>query len=133
MAPPDRRPLRVVILDDEPTARTILRRFLSRHGYETVETSTVEMAVAAMKGGPVDAVILDVRLPEERTGLDVLRMLRREAPLANVPVIILTGSMLSDEEEASITRHRGFLFHKPESMEGLVTFLDQLTGTDQPE
>ena len=133
MAPPGRRPLRVIVLDDEPTARMLLRRYLSRHGYETVETSTVDMAVDAMRTGPVDAVILDVRLPEERTGLDVLRMLRRETPLTHVPVIILTGSILSDEEETEITRHRGFLFQKPESLEGLVNFLDQLTGSDQPE
>jgi two-component system response regulator HydG len=123
----------VVILDDEPIARDLLRRFLSLHGYETVETATVDDAVDALKRGPVDAVILDVRLPEERTGLDVMRLLRREAPLVKVPVIILTGSILSDEEELAITRERGFLFRKPESLDVLMSFLDQLMGTDQPQ
>jgi DNA-binding response OmpR family regulator len=127
-----RRSLRVVILDDEPAARMLLKRFLTRHGYETVETATVDAAVDALRHGPIDAVILDVRLPEERNGLDVLRLLRREAPLARVPVVILTGSLLSEEEEIEVTRHRGFLFHKPESLEALMNFLDQLTGTDQP-
>lgn len=126
------RPLRVVILDDEPTARSLLRRYLTRHGYETVETSTVDMAMEALRRGPVDAAILDVRLPEERNGLDVLRLLRCEARLAGVPVLILTGSLLSDEEEREIIRHRAFLFHKPESLDVLMNFLDQITGTDRP-
>jgi CheY-like chemotaxis protein len=123
----------VVVLDDEPVARDLLRRFLTKYGYQAVETATAEEAIAALRRGPVDAVILDVRLPEALTGLDVLRMLRREAPLATVPVIILTGSVLSDEEELEVTRQRGFLFAKPESLDVLIKFLDQLLGRDQPQ
>ena len=123
----------VVILDDEPLARQLLRRYLARYGYETFETETVDAAVAALREGQVAAAILDVRLPEARTGLDVLREFRREVPGTAVPVIILTGSMLSDEEEAEVTRQRGFLFRKPESLDVLMKFLDQLLGRDQPQ
>lgn len=123
----------VVVLDDEPATRALLRRFLTKYGYRPVETATAAEAITALRRGPVDAVILDVRLPERLTGLDVLRMLRHEAPLATVPVIILTGSVLSDEEEREVTRQRGFLFAKPESPEVLIKFLDQLLGRDQPQ
>ncbi|MBI2222580.1 MAG: response regulator [Acidobacteria bacterium] len=123
----------VVVLDDEPIARALLRRFLTKYGYRPVEAATAGEALAALRRGPVDAVILDVRLPETLTGLDVLRMLRREAPLATVPVIILTGAVLSDEEEREVTRERGFLFAKPESLDVLIKFLDQLLGRDQPQ
>ena len=131
MSEPDRP--KVVILDDERTARDLLRRFLARYGYEAVETATSGEAVQALRRQPVEAVILDVRLPEALTGLDVLRLLRREAPLADVPVIILTGAILSEEEELEVTRNRGFLFRKPESLDVLMRFLDQLTGRDQPQ
>jgi DNA-binding response OmpR family regulator len=123
----------VVILDDEQRAREMLRRSLERYGYETVETATVRDAISALRRGSASAAILDVRLPEEQTGLDVLSQFRREAPEAKVPVIILTGSLLSDEEEAEITRQRGFLFLKPESLESLMKFLDQLLERDQPQ
>lgn len=124
---------RVLVLDDEPIARDILRRFLARYGYDSVETSTAAAAVDALRTGGVAAVILDVRLPERLTGLDVLRLFRRETAQAHVPVIILTGSLLSDDEEAEITRERGFLFHKPESMDLLMQFIDRLLGRDQPQ
>jgi DNA-binding response OmpR family regulator len=120
---------KVVVLDDEPTARNLLERFLAKRGYEAIKTATAEEALQAMRLGPV-AVILDVRLAEERSGLDVLRMFRRELPEVNVPVIILTGAILSDEEELEIVRNRGFLFHKPESLDVLMNFMEQLLGTD---
>jgi DNA-binding response OmpR family regulator len=130
MGEPSRRP-RVVVLDDEPVARDLLRRYLTRREYEAVETATVESAVQALRAGPVDAVILDYRLGEKRSGLDVLRQFRAEAPDAPAPVIMLTGALLSDEEEAEITRNRGFLFHKPESLDALMDFIDQLLGRDR--
>jgi Amt family ammonium transporter len=123
---------RVVILDDEPMARDLLRRYLARREYEAVETASVDAAIAALRSGPVDAVILDYRLGESRSGLDVLRQFRAEVPHARAPVIVLTGALLDDAEEAEITRLRGFLFHKPESLDTLIDFLDQLLGRDRP-
>jgi CheY-like chemotaxis protein len=121
-----------MVLDDEPTARLILGRYLGLHGYQTLEAGTVDEAVSTLRREPVDAVILDVRLSEEKTGLDVLRTLRQIPGLEKLPAIILTGAILSDQEEMSITRQRAFLFRKPESLDVLVSFLDQMLGTDQP-
>lgn len=120
---------KVVVLDDEPSARNLLERFLAKRGYEAIKTATAGEALNALRLGPV-AVILDVRLAEEMTGLDVLKMFRREMPEVKVPVIILTGAILSDEEELEIVRNRGFLFHKPESLDVLMNFMEQLLGTD---
>ncbi len=128
----DDRP-RVMVLDDEPTARLIMNRYLGLHGYDTIAAGTVDEAVAVLKREHVDAVILDVGLAEERTGLDVLRTLRRLPGLDKLPVIILTGKILDDAEELSITRERAYLFRKPESLDVLVRFLDQILNRDQPQ
>jgi CheY-like chemotaxis protein len=122
-----------MVLDDEPTARLIMHRFLGLHGYDTIATGTVDEAVAVLKRERVDAVILDVGLAEERTGLDVLRTLRGLPGLEKLPAIILTGKILDDAEELSIARERAYLFCKPESLDVLVKFLDQILGTDQPQ
>jgi DNA-binding response OmpR family regulator len=119
---------RVLILDDEPIARDLLKRYLLRRGYAPIVTASVDEAVAALRQRPVDAVILDFRLGEERNGLDVLRQFRADVPLATAPVIILTGALLSDAEEDEITKNRGFLFHKPESLDVLIDMVDRLLG-----
>ena len=113
-------------------ARDLMRRYLTRREYEPVTTATVDSALDALRTGLVDAVILDYRLGEGRNGLDVLRQFRADLPDAAAPVIVRTGAMLSDTEEAEITKHRGFVFHKPESIDVLIDFLDQLLGRDRP-
>lgn len=115
-----------MVLDDDATARLILRRYLALYGYDTVEAGTVDQAVASLKREHVDAVILDIGLAEERTGLDVLRALRHLPGLDKLPVIILSGKVLDDAEELSIARERAYLFQKPENLDVVIQFLDQV-------
>jgi CheY-like chemotaxis protein len=122
--------LLVLVLDDEKNIRRIMRTHLERHAYAAVEAETVDAAVAIMHNLPVNAVILDVRLPGAQSGLDVLAALRRMPEMAIVPVLIVTGSVLSEAEERQVARGRAHVIYKPEGFETIVTFLDQLTGRD---
>lgn len=121
----------VLIVDDEPLVRASLKRFLQHYGYGAIEAATVDEAMAVVRKTPIEAVILDVRMPGGRSGLDVLGPIRANPALARIPVLILTGAILSEEEELAIARHRAHLFHKPEGYDTLLNFLDQLTGRDR--
>lgn len=123
---------RILVLDDEPTARLIMRRFLELYGYDTIEAGAVDEAVGLLKQESVNAVILDIGLGEERTGLDVLRALRRLPGLDMLPAIILTGKILDAAEELSIARERAHLFQKPENLDVLIEFLDRILNASQP-
>jgi ActR/RegA family two-component response regulator len=79
----------------------------------------------------VDAAILDVRLAGQGSGLDLLATFRQRSQLSQIPVLIMTGGVLSHAEEAAIAKARGYLFYKPEGMNTIVNFLDQLTGRDR--
>lgn len=125
------QPLTVLVLDDEASIRDSLRRFLQLYGYVCVEADTVDAAVRVLESRRIDAVILDVRLPDQQSGLDVLAPLRSRAEFERVPVLILTGGVLTDKEEALITRQRAHIFYKPEGFDTLLNFLDQLTGRDR--
>ena len=107
-----------------------MRTYLERHAYAALEAATVEQAVEVMSTHPVSAVILDVRLPGSASGLEVLTALRRIPEMATVPVLIITGGILSEDEERQITRQRAHLIYKPEGFDTIVNFLDQLTGRD---
>jgi two-component system phosphate regulon response regulator OmpR len=84
----NRRPNRVIVVDDDPELRTLLRRFLTQHGFET---RAVESGVALdreLARSSADAVVLDLMMPGE-DGLAVLRRLR--AAGGTIPVIMLTA------------------------------------------
>jgi len=78
---------RILVADDEPHIREVLRAYLEREGYEAAEAADGESALEACRAG-VDLVILDVMLPG-RSGFDVLRALRGEG--SQVGVLVLTA------------------------------------------
>jgi CheY-like chemotaxis protein len=120
----------VLVLDDEPVIRQAARRFLNGSGYAVVEAETVDTAIGVLRTTRVVAAMLDMRLPDGRTGLDVLTGLRRIPEFRDIPVLIVTGSFLTDAEVAAVARQRGFVFFKPEGFSTIVNFLDRLTGRD---
>ncbi len=77
-------------------------------------------------------MILDVGLQGTATGLDLLSTIRERPGYDKAPILIFTGGLLTDEETMLVTRHRAFLFHKPEGFDTLIKFLDSLTGRDRP-
>jgi DNA-binding response OmpR family regulator len=121
----------VLVMDDEPTVREMGRRFLRNAGYGSIEADSIDAAIEMLRTTPVIAAILDVRLPGPHTGLDLLTAFRAVDDLKEIPVLIMTGVILSTEEEADIARQRGYLFYKPEGFSTIVSFLDQLTGRDR--
>jgi DNA-binding NtrC family response regulator len=119
----------VLLVDDEPMVRETGKRYLTRAGYTCIEADSLERAMDLISETTVHAAILDVRLADA-SGLDLLETFREQSGLADIPVFIMTGGILTPEEELSITRRRAFLFYKPEGFGAIVKFLDQLTGRD---
>jgi CheY-like chemotaxis protein len=126
-----RRPT-VLLVDDEVTVRTFLRAYLEEADYTVCEAGDVDSALSALDETPVDAVVLDVRMPDPmgwgRTGLEVLAFIRLHTAFAALPVLILTGHPLDPEEQTLVRRHRAHLFLKPDGYRMLLLRLDQLTG-----
>jgi len=79
----------ILVVDDEPQLRDVLRRFFSTHGFQVVVASNGSMALALLKKAEVDAVLLDMNMPG-MDGLKVLSALRDEG--SYVPVFMLTGN-----------------------------------------
>jgi len=122
----------VLIVDDESTVRSFLKAYLEDADYRVCEAGDVDSALTALDAGPVDAVVLDVRMPDPmgwgRTGFEVLAFIRLHAAFATLPVMILTGHPLDPEEHRLLRRHRAHLFLKPDGYRMLLQRLDQLTG-----
>ncbi len=83
-------PARVLVVDDSPLIRTVVRRQLEIHGFAVVEAGDGSAALELARTDAPDVVILDIEMP----GLDgrsVLQTMQHDDKLAHVPVIFLTG------------------------------------------
>jgi len=80
-------PLRVLVIDDEPPIRKLLRVGLGTQGYQTVDAPDAATALLLIEDKP-DLVILDLGLPD-CPGLELLQRLRERGP--NIPIIVLSS------------------------------------------
>jgi DNA-binding response OmpR family regulator len=80
---------RVLVVDDEPQIRTIVRAYLERDGFTVQEAATGAGALGALAPGQpgADLVLLDIGLPD----LDGLEVLRRVRSVSPIPVILVTA------------------------------------------
>jgi two-component system KDP operon response regulator KdpE len=81
-------PLRVLVIDDEPPIRKLLRLGLSAHGYQIMEASSGKMALQLLGEQPPDLIVLDLGLPDMQ-GHELLRTMR--ARNDSVPIVVLSS------------------------------------------
>lgn len=85
-APGTRGP-HILVVDDEPPMRAVLRQGLEEAGYTVTEAGSEKAAIRLLDREQVDLVTLDLGLPDS-DGLDVARQIRARR---NVPIIMITG------------------------------------------
>jgi CheY-like chemotaxis protein len=91
----------VLVVDDEPSTRELLREMLEPEGYVVVEAGDGLAAAARIAAGGIDCVLLDVMLPDV-DGLELCRQVRASEADEHLPIIMLTA-LGSD-----LQRHAGF-------------------------
>ncbi len=79
----------VLVIDDEPPIRRLLRVGLSTQGYSLLEAPDAGTALTLLKRERVDLVILDLGLPD-MGGHDLLRTIRADHP--DLPVVVLSSA-----------------------------------------
>jgi response regulator RpfG family c-di-GMP phosphodiesterase len=117
--------MRLLLVDDDPGLRALLRTTLDVFDVELVETGSAEEAVASIRERAPDAIVLDVGLPG-MDGLDLCRSLQRAAPTRSIPIVLLTG----DSEAAAMSAEAGaeaFLL-KPFSPLELLAVVERVVG-----
>ncbi|MBH3442532.1 MULTISPECIES: response regulator [Pseudomonas] len=87
------RDIRLLIVDDNVATRYALRRRLERHGYTVLEAGTGSDGLALIESEALDALILDVNLPD-MSGFDIVRLLRADPGTALLPVIHVSAASI---------------------------------------
>ncbi len=101
---------KLLVVDDDPGFREVLKCALSEEGYQVEEAVDGQQALAKLNdGNPPDLLLLDLRLPDV-DGWAVMQHIAQEPRLKNVQVIVLTGIVLDDKERAALeTQADGFI------------------------
>lgn len=81
----------VLLVDDDPHARGVVRAGLEREGYTVREAAGVEQALAAVAEAKPDLVLLDVMMRID--GWDLLRRLQQQAGAGAIPVVTFAGRL----------------------------------------
>ena len=116
----DGTPVRVLVVDDEPTLAELLSMALRYEGWDVRSAGDGQTAVRTAREFRPDAVVLDMMLPDI-DGLEVLRRLRGESP--EVPVLFLTAKDSVEDRITGLTAGGDDYVTKPFSLEEVVARL----------
>ncbi len=110
----------LLVVEDNTAERIGITQLLAYDDIGVVAVDSGATALAALREQKFDCVVLDLRLPD-MSGFDLLRSVRDEASLSDVPVIVFTGRELSTEEDMQLrTMARSVLVKDVESPERLL-------------
>jgi CheY-like chemotaxis protein len=79
----------ILVVDDDPIVRNVVREHLRRNGYTVIETASGQEALEAAAKQPVDAVLLDLCMPG-MSGWETLERLKKNEKTADIPVVVLS-------------------------------------------
>ena len=115
--PPGER--RLLIVEDSPTMRRVMRRFLSSTGYEIFEAGNGEEALAVARRERPDVIMLDRQIPV-LDGYGVLAALRDDPELGDVPVVLVTSHGEPEDVAEGLRRGAHDYLRKPFEQPELV-------------
>lgn len=117
---PDGTPVRVLVVDDEPSLTDLLSMALKYEGWDIRTAPDGQTALAVARDFRPDAVVLDIMLPDI-DGLKVLQRMRADG--SDVPVLFLTAKDALDDRIAGLTAGGDDYVTKPFSLEEVVARL----------
>lgn len=85
-------PVRVLIVEDSTTIRSLVRRMLVAGGHEVLEAADGPAALTVLAVEHPDVVLLDVEMPQ-MSGWEVLAAIKADPSVADIPVVFLTGRL----------------------------------------
>lgn len=88
--------VRILIADDHPDTRLVLRDYFEAKGFTVCEAHNGEEALACIRQARPDAVVLDIRMPR-MDGIQVLRAIRSDDELRDLKILALSAHAFDEE------------------------------------
>ena len=115
--------LRILVVEDDPMYRELLKHWLESEGHEALVAETLEAAFVRIAAEPIpDAVLLDIHLGR-KNGLTLVHWARKQRHLAHLPIAGVTGSASPKDRKSSLDAGCDAHITKPIDFNSLRKFL----------
>jgi CheY-like chemotaxis protein len=117
----------VLIIEDEEDAAELFAEMMRVSGFRVAKTSSSTPALALITQEKPDVVLLDIMMPEI-SGLDILRQMRRDPALMNIPVIVVSAKGMPTDIKNSMEAGASMYLTKPVGFLELREAVDRALG-----
>ena len=121
---PARGPL-VLVVDDDPGIREVVRVNLEMEGYTVREAANAEEGLAAVEDDAPDLILLDVMMPQV-DGWEMLRRVQEQHGIGSIPVIMFSGQLEASAEREAQARGAQAFVGKPFDLRALIEQTKQI-------
>ena len=110
---------RILVVDDDPQVRELLKDALMREGHEVVEAPNGDLGIVSYRAEGADVVITDLLMPVKE-GMEMIRELQKEDP--NVKIIVISGGGVKGADYLPLAKDLGAVttFQKPFRMQEII-------------
>lgn len=121
---------RILHVEDNPANRMIVRDLLEFQGYQVIEISDGEEAVAAAERERPDLILMDIQLPRI-SGLEASRRIKAREDLRHIPIIAVTSFALSGDDQKAAAAGCDAYIAKPYRPRDLLQLIKGLLPPDR--
>ena len=122
--PPSRKC--ILVIDDEPDTADMFAEMMQLNGYRVVVSYGGAQALRMVARERPDLVMLDVMMPDV-SGMDILRFMRRDPRLEQIPVLVVSARSRPDDIQAGLEAGANQYLTKPVSYRELHKAVEEAT------
>ncbi len=123
-----RRPLSILLIEDEPSVMAFLRAALERQGYAVAVANSGAEGLERLKNGSFGGVISDVRMPGAVNGADIHAWIEANLPALKSRLILISGDTANSETQALMANSGAACIEKPFRVQQLISVAEKTFG-----
>ena len=123
-----RRPLPILLVEDEPSVTAFLRAALERQGYAVVQANSGAEGLERLKNGYFGGVISDVRMPGAVNGAEIHAWIQANRPALKSRLILISGDTANSDTQALMANSGAPCIEKPFRVQQLISVAEKTFG-----
>jgi len=120
---------RILIVDDNPLNLELACDVLELEGFHVTLVDSGEKSIITAQELLPDMILMDLRMPG-MSGLDAMKEIRKHESIKNIPIVVLTASVMAGEEERLLEQGFDGFMQKPISP---ATFAEEVSSFIKPD